>query len=234
MTTTTTPSRRRSADDPVRSTALRTDAGAGVRADTRAAGAAGAPVGGPPAAPLLVVALPTPAGSLAIVLTEEGVVRAAGFTDPAVMIARLPDALAARGVEAVSAVEARERGTGPARVVDAVARYSAGDVAALDAVPVEQAGGPFQQRAWQAMRAIAPGGTATYAELAETAGSPSAVRAAGSACARNLIAPFVPCHRVLRTGGALGGYYYGLDVKRALLAHEAASTVTITAGSASA
>jgi methylated-DNA-[protein]-cysteine S-methyltransferase len=47
------------------------------------------------------------------------------------------------------------------------------------------------------------------------------VRAAGSACARNLVAPFVPCHRVLRSGGTLGGYYYGLDAKRVLLAHEA-------------
>ncbi|NKY12520.1 methylated-DNA--[protein]-cysteine S-methyltransferase, partial [Cellulomonas hominis] len=94
------------------------------------------------------------------------------------------------------------------------------DGAARDAVPVEQPGGPFQQRAWQAMRAIPPGGTATYAELALAAGSPSAVRAAGSACARNRVAPFVPCHRVLRSGGSLGGYYYGLDVKRALLALE--------------
>jgi methylated-DNA-[protein]-cysteine S-methyltransferase len=71
------------------------------------------------------------------------------------------------------------------------------------------------------MRAIAPGSTATYAELAAAAGSPTAVRAAGSACARNLVAPFVPCHRVLRSGGTLGGYYYGLDAKRVLLAHEA-------------
>ena len=51
----------------------------------------------------------------------------------------------------------------------------------------------------------------------------SAVRAVGNACARNLVAPFVPCHRVLRTDGTLGGYYYGLDVKRALLAHESAA-----------
>ncbi len=172
------------------------------------------------AEPLLAVTLPTPAGDLAVLLDPDGVVRAAGFAPVATMLARLPLALVPRGHEALAPADLAARGPGPALVADAVARYGAGEVDALDAVPVDQPGGPFQQRAWRAMRAIPPGGTATYAELAVAAGSPAAVRAAGSACARNLIAPFVPCHRVLRTGGSLGGYYYGLDVKRALLAHE--------------
>ncbi|WP_249669281.1 methylated-DNA--[protein]-cysteine S-methyltransferase [Cellulomonas hominis] len=182
--------------------------------------AAAAAAGAVAAEPLLAVALPTPAGELAVLLTPEGVVRAAGFAPVAAMVARLPLALSTRGHELLPADALAGRGAGPAAVADAVARYADGDVAALDGVPVEQPGGPFQQRAWLAMRAIAPGGTVTYAELALAAGSPTAVRAAGSACARNLVAPFVPCHRVLRSGGALGGYYYGLDVKRALLAHE--------------
>jgi methylated-DNA-[protein]-cysteine S-methyltransferase len=62
----------------------------------------------------------------------------------------------------------------------------------------------------------------SYAELAKRAGSPSAVRAAGSACARNLIAPIIPCHRVVKTGGNLGNYAYGLDVKEELLLFEGA------------
>ncbi|RMI13929.1 methylated-DNA--[protein]-cysteine S-methyltransferase [Cellulomonas triticagri] len=165
--------------------------------------------------PLLALTLPSPAGPLAVLLTDDGVVRAAGFAPVGTMAARLPDDLARRGV-----VDAPADHPGAAAVTDAVARYSAGDVTALADVPVAQPGGPFQQRAWTAMRAIDAGATATYGELATAAGSPTAVRAAGSACARNLIAPFVPCHRVLRTGGTLGGYYYGLDVKRALLAHE--------------
>ncbi len=70
------------------------------------------------------------------------------------------------------------------------------------------------------MRSIPPGQTWSYARLAAEAGRPTAVRAAGSACARNLVAPFVPCHRVVRSDGSLGGYAYGLDIKRALLAHE--------------
>jgi methylated-DNA-[protein]-cysteine S-methyltransferase len=155
-----------------------------------------------------------------VVLTPEGTVRAAGFADADHMIGRLAPDLAARGTRTVDAAALRTAGPGPALVADAVQRYAEGDLTALDAVPVEQPGGPFQQRAWQAMRAIAPGETLTYSELAAESGNPAAVRAAGSACARNLIAPFVPCHRVLRTDGTLGGYYYGLDVKRSLLAHE--------------
>ena len=174
-----------------------------------------------PAAPLLAAVLPSPAGDLAVLLTEDGVVRAAGFGPVAAMAARLPLDLAARGHEVVGPAGLAARGVGPALVADAAARYLAGEGGALDTVPVAQPGGPFQQRAWAAMRAIAPGSTATYAELAAAAGSPTAVRAAGSACARNLVAPFVPCHRVLRSGGTLGGYYYGLDAKRVLLAHEA-------------
>jgi methylated-DNA-[protein]-cysteine S-methyltransferase len=183
---------------------------------------AAAPVASRAAAtePLLATTFPTPAGDLAVLLDPDGVVRVAGFAPVATMVARLPLALVPRGHALLASAEVARRGPGPALVAEAAARYAAGDLDALGTVPVEQPGGPFQQRAWQAMRAIPAGTTATYAELAAAAGSPTAVRAAGSACARNLIAPFVPCHRVLRTGGTLGGYYYGLDVKRALLAHE--------------
>lgn len=162
--------------------------------------------------PLSALVLPTPAGALSVLFSpEDEVVRAAGFAPVAEMTARLSPQVRLRGVTEVAATGA---------VAEAVRRYADGELRALDSVRVEQPGGPFTQRAWQVMRDIAPGETLTYAELAQAAGNPAAVRAAGSACARNLIAPFVPCHRVLRTGGAMGGYYYGLDVKRALLAHE--------------
>ena len=105
-------------------------------------------------------------------------------------------------------------------VTDAVQAYFDGDVDALDQVPVRQPGGAFTQHAWDAMRTIPAGSTWSYAELATKAGNPAAVRAAGAACAHNMVAPFVPCHRVVRTGGNLGGYYYGLAVKRWLLDHE--------------
>jgi methylated-DNA-[protein]-cysteine S-methyltransferase len=70
------------------------------------------------------------------------------------------------------------------------------------------------------MRDIKPGAPVTYTAFAELSGRPAAVRGAASACARNAAALFVPCHRVLRTDGSLGGYRWGLPVKRWLLDHE--------------
>ena len=143
---------------------------------------------------LVVTTLGTPMGPLSVAVGGGG--------------ADLP------GARAVAPADA------PDPVADAVARYLAGELTALDAVEVSQPGGPFRQAAWAAMRAIPPGETVSYSELAEMTGRPTAVRAAGSACARNLVAPFVPCHRVVRSDGTLGGYAYGLEVKRALLEHE--------------
>ena len=70
------------------------------------------------------------------------------------------------------------------------------------------------------MRQVRPGSTVTYTELAGSAGNPRAARAAGAACAKNLVPLVVPCHRIVRSDGSLGGYYYGLAIKRWLLAHE--------------
>ena len=72
------------------------------------------------------------------------------------------------------------------------------------------------------MRKVNAGKTISYAQLAKQAGSEAAVRAAGSACAKNLIAIVVPCHRIVKTGGALGNYAYGLKNKEWLLSHEGA------------
>jgi methylated-DNA-[protein]-cysteine S-methyltransferase len=76
--------------------------------------------------------------------------------------------------------------------------------------------------AWHVMREIKPGDPVTYSRYAELAGRPAAIRAAAAACARNAVALIVPCHRVLRTDGSLGGYRWGLPVKSWLLAHESA------------
>jgi len=72
------------------------------------------------------------------------------------------------------------------------------------------------------MRKVKGGKVLSYADLADRAGSPAAVRAAGSACAKNAIALVVPCHRIVKTGGALGNYAYGLSKKEWLLRHEGA------------
>lgn len=103
----------------------------------------------------------------------------------------------------------------------AVVAYHDGDFAAADDIPVRAHAGAFIEAAWKVLREVTPGEPVSYAELAARAGRPAAVRAAASACARNPAALFVPCHRVVRTGGGLGGFRWGLDVKRWLLAHEA-------------
>lgn len=104
----------------------------------------------------------------------------------------------------------------------AVLAYHDGDLEAPAKVPVRQhATGRFLPAAWLTLRALAPGETVTYSELAARTGNPAATRAAAQACARNAAALFVPCHRVVRSDGGLGGFRWGVDAKRWLLAHEA-------------
>ncbi|RIV38732.1 methylated-DNA--[protein]-cysteine S-methyltransferase [Micromonospora radicis] len=154
----------------------------------------------------------TPAGPFTILAGPDGAVRAAGFT--------------ADAADLLPLVHPRLRGElrgrrelGP--VTAAVTRYLAGDLTAIDVVPVEQhTGGAFMAHAWQVLREVKPGRPITYTGYAGLAGRPAAVRAAAAACARNAAALFVPCHRVLRTDGTLGGYRWGLPVKEWLLSHE--------------
>lgn len=117
-------------------------------------------------------------------------------------------------------LRAEPLGRGDTSAAAALRDYFAGNVGVLATVAVSQPGGPFHARVWAAMREVAAGTTVSYAELAARAGAPRAVRAAGTACARNAICLFVPCHRIVRSDGSLGGYYYGLDTKRRLLEHE--------------
>ncbi|MEU9506806.1 methylated-DNA--[protein]-cysteine S-methyltransferase [Micromonospora sp. NPDC048170] len=154
----------------------------------------------------------TPAGPLSIMVGPDGAVRAAGFTgDPESLLPLMHPTMRA---------PLRHRGDlGP--VSAAVASYLDGELTAIDTVPVRQhTGGTFMAHAWQVLREVKPGDPVTYTGFAGLAGRPAAVRAAAAACARNAAALFVPCHRVLRTDGTLGGYRWGLDVKRWLLRHE--------------
>ena len=88
-------------------------------------------------------------------------------------------------------------------------------------LPLDVRGTAFQQRVWQALRAIPPGTTASYTDIAERLGTPRAVRAVAQACASNTLAVAIPCHRVVRKDGALAGYRWGVERKRALLEREA-------------
>lgn len=153
----------------------------------------------------------TPLGPFAV-LVEGETVHAAGFTASGEELARYAGA---------DPSMVRESAEGHS-ALDAVRDYFAGDLDALDRVETVERrdAGPFTATARAALRKIPAGTTKSYTELATIAGNPKAIRAAGSACATNPVALIVPCHRIVRTDGSLGGYLYGLDIKRALLDHE--------------
>ena len=184
------------------STALRTSAAPSASTATSAS-----------TAPLVLATYSTPAGlAHAVITPEDGAIRLFGWLDSATNIARLAPTLRERGIES---------GNGPHEIRDAVARYGDGDLDALNSLAVAQPGGEFFTASWEAMRRVRPAHPAPYTTLATEAGRPAAVRAAASACARNLVALVVPCHRIVRTDGGLGGFFYGLEIKRTLQAHEA-------------
>lgn len=87
-------------------------------------------------------------------------------------------------------------------------------------MPLKLVGTPFQLRVWEALQTIPYGQTVSYADIAKQIGQPKAVRAVGNAVGNNPITIVVPCHRVVRTGGGLGGYAWGIEKKKWLLAHE--------------
>jgi AraC family transcriptional regulator, regulatory protein of adaptative response / methylated-DNA-[protein]-cysteine methyltransferase len=92
-------------------------------------------------------------------------------------------------------------------------------------IPLDVQGTAFQEAVWQELRRIPPGETRSYAQIAAAVGKPGAVRAAGSANGANNVAVLIPCHRVVRSDGSLGGYAYGLTIKRELLEREKAGRV---------
>jgi|TARA_R110002049_G_scaffold117332_3_gene270687 AraC family transcriptional regulator of adaptative response/methylated-DNA-[protein]-cysteine methyltransferase len=92
--------------------------------------------------------------------------------------------------------------------------------------PLYLIGAPFQIKVWEALLAIPSGQVTSYSDIAERIGSPRAVRAVGTAVGRNPVSWLIPCHRALRKSGELGGYHWGLPVKRAMLAYEAARADT--------
>jgi len=154
----------------------------------------------------------TPVGPLSLVARDQ-ILLAAGFAGLDPLLMRLDADDLNIGVKAVKQIPV---------ISDLIDDYFNGDLSAINGIKVRQPGAEFTQAVWKAMRKIPAGKTMSYAELAKRAGSPAAVRAAGSACARNLVAPIVPCHRVVKTGGDLGNYGYGLSVKEALLKLEGA------------
>jgi methylated-DNA-[protein]-cysteine S-methyltransferase len=157
--------------------------------------------------------LDTPIGPLSV-LAHGAALIGAGFTgDPGELRARLHPSLRLLPLAAAELPW----------LVKPLRDYFDGDLAAIDGLPVRQPATALRERLWARLRAVPAGTTISYAGLAARAGIPGAARAAGAACAANLVAPVVPCHRALRSDGSLGGYYYGLERKEWLLRHEGAA-----------
>lgn len=154
----------------------------------------------------------SPLGRLLVGATERGLCAVALGDDDGQLEASLraeyPSATIERGLEGLE------------EPVAALVRYLGGE-GALDAVPTDLRGTAFQQRVWDALRAIPYGETRSYAQVAAAIGRPSAARAVARACATNRVALVVPCHRVVGSGGGLSGYRWGVARKQALLDQEA-------------
>ncbi len=158
--------------------------------------------------------LPSPLGDLLAVTATDGTLHALDFVDFEARLRRL----FARHHPGVNLAP----GEPPAELTAALAAYFAGDVTALDGLPVARIGSEFQRRVWAALRQIPAGETRSYGQLAAAIGQPTASRAIGLANGANPIGIVVPCHRVIGSGGALTGYAGGVERKAWLLRHEGA------------
>lgn len=167
---------------------------------------------------LLVDRTETPIGELILVADREGNLRVVDWTDHETRMQRL--LRLQYGKDRYTLKPARN----PHGLTDAINRYFAGELQAIDALPVETAGTPFQREVWHALRTIACGTTTSYAKLALQISRPSAVRAVGLANGANPVGVIVPCHRVIGSSGSLTGYGGGIERKRWLLAHERSYT----------
>ncbi len=153
----------------------------------------------------------TPLGRLLVGATEQGICAVSlGDSD-----AELEWALRA---EYPAAAISRDE-TGMDGWVSAIVGHLRGERPALD-LPLDIQATAFQRRVWQELQTIPPGNTRTYGEVARRLGSPGAARAVAHACASNPVAIVIPCHRVIREGGALGGFRWGSGRKQTLLALE--------------
>ena len=150
----------------------------------------------------------TSLGQMLVAATSKGVCRLSFGEGHEALERRFPEAELVEGGDEFEALLAK--------VVAAV--ETPGD---FSHIPLDVKGTAFQEAVWRELRKIPLGETRTYAELAAAVGKPKAVRAAGSANGSNHVSVLIPCHRVIRTGGGLGGYAWGLDIKRKLLEKEA-------------
>ncbi len=180
----------------------------------------------PTAAGFIYSQIPSPLGTLLLICNEEGVLGGLHFGgDEARMHQQFSRHHGEGGYTLAS-------GPAPATITEALEAYFAGDIEAIENIPVLADGTEFQQRVWAALRRIPAGNTATYGQIAREIGQPTAVHAVGLANGSNPIGIVVPCHRVVGADGKLTGYAGGLERKRWLLDHEQYRTTTFMGAAA--
>ncbi|MDR1430888.1 MAG: methylated-DNA--[protein]-cysteine S-methyltransferase [Propionibacteriaceae bacterium] len=156
----------------------------------------------------------TPDGPFRIIATDQAVIASGWTEDSDLLLEHVSDKLLPSALAESTNRVLRQ-------AIRAVRAYYDGNPAPLAKVPVLQRSGAFREAAWEALRAVKPGETVSYGELAARAGNPRAARAAAGACSHNSVSLFVPCHRVIASGGKIGGYGSRLPLKRSLLNREA-------------
>jgi methylated-DNA-[protein]-cysteine S-methyltransferase len=162
--------------------------------------------------------LDTPIGRFAIVADEQGRPCAAGFTEGHARMERQLRLYSTQPAFSLSSA------SDPGGLTSAMGAYFAGDLTAIDALPVTITGSDFERGVWKALREIPCGETWSYSALARHVRNPAAARAVGLANGRNPVCIIVPCHRVIGANGTLTGYGGGVERKRWLLAHESQGT----------
>jgi methylated-DNA-[protein]-cysteine S-methyltransferase len=163
---------------------------------------------------LLMDRISTPIGEMLVVADDHGNLRAVDWTDHE---ARMRGLLRVHYRKGGFRLEPTRN---PYGLTQALGSYFAGDLGAIDPLPVQTAGTPFQREVWGALRQITCGTTISYAKLAVRIGRPKAVRAVGLANGSNPVGVVVPCHRVIGSDGSLTGYGGGIERKSWLLEHE--------------
>lgn len=163
---------------------------------------------------LLVDRFSTPIGTMIIAADGQGKLRVCLFAEDEEIVCHY------LRLQCGSNSFALKPASDPHGLSAALASYFAGELNAIDRIPVETGGTSFQQKVWRTLRSIPCGSTTSYGQLARQIGHPSAVRAVGTANGANPVAVVLPCHRVIGANGSLTGYGGGLERKRWLLDHE--------------